>query len=50
MSKKRILTGTNDNPLVNCSVESDDDEGFRDRLEVSPCLRFTIMHIYMFKI
>jgi E3 ubiquitin-protein ligase BRE1 len=48
VTKKRILTGTNDSPLVNGSVEDDDNDGFRDRLEVLSSYSPSIaMHVYM---
>ena len=46
--KKRILTGMNGSPLANGSVESDENDGFRDRLEVlSSRPPSNIMHIYL---
>jgi E3 ubiquitin-protein ligase BRE1 len=51
VTKKRILTGTNGSPLANGSVESDENEGFRDRLEVlSSCLPSNDIHIYLLNI
>jgi len=46
--KKRILTGMNGSPLPNGSIESDENDGFRDRLEVlSSCPLSNIMHVYL---
>lgn len=50
VTKKRILTGTNGSPLVNGSAKDDENEDFRDRLEVlSFCLLPIVNYIYMLK-
>jgi len=35
VTKKRVLTGANGSPQVNGSSENDDNEDFREKLEVS---------------